>query len=178
MIKKQYTALALFMGVALLGGSTAYAFGPGGFTLPASALTNFSAQEQSAITQAGEIRQKAEEQAQAVLDQAGVTKEELHTAMKSFRTGQREAMDSALDANDYTAFKAVMESGKMSEKADALTPTIFAKLVEIRTLEKSGDKQGAMELRKELKDEGFPFGGHMGKGGHKGMMGEHDDDAR
>ena len=167
------------MAVALAGGGTAYAFGPGGMILSAGVLSNFTTTEQTAITLAQDIRQKAEKEATAVLEAAGVTQDEMHTAMESFHKTQRNAMDAALDAKDINAFKALMVDGPMADTAATRTDEAFAKMVQIRALEKSGDEEGAQALRKELGDAGFgPMGGHGGRGGmhHGGMMDNDADD--
>lgn len=164
MIKKRYGVPALILGLTMLGGSSAYAFGPGGFDL--AAFSSFSSEEQAAIQEANEIRQSAEEEAQAVLNAAGITKDELRDAVRSHGKQQHTALAEALDSNDYDAYKALIAD---SPKADQLTEDVFAKLVEIRELEQDGDREGAMELRKELKDLGFMSHGFGGKGhGSKG----------
>lgn len=172
MIKTRYAIPGLLVGVALLGGGTAYAFGPGGFDM--DAFASFTQEEQSAIQKAHDIRESALKEAEAVLAKAGVTKEEMHDAMKAYHQEHKQAMDDALDANDYEAFVALMADTPMAEN---ITEATFSKLVEIRSLEKSGDKEGAQELRKELRDE-VGFGGlmGMGHGGHKGGMMDGDED--
>lgn len=162
MIKKRNAVPALLLGLVLLGtGSAAYAAFGGPGELPSKVLSAFSADEQAAIQQAQEIRSSAEAEAQAVLDAAGVTEDALHTAMTSFREEQRTALNEALDNNDYDAYKALVAN---NPNADELTQDIFTKLVDIRELEQSGDREGAMELRQELKDSGFMGGGHGGPG--------------
>lgn len=163
MIKKRYGVPALVLGLAVLGGSSAYAFGPGGFDL--TAFSSFSTKEQSAIQKAHEIREAADTEAKAVLDAAGVTEEELHDAMKAYHEKQRGALDAALDSKDYAAFKALIAD---SPRAQELTEDVFAKLVEIRALEQDGDHKGAMELRKDLAGSGFMDAGAFGDHGPRG----------
>ena len=159
MIKKRYGVPALILGLAMIGGTSAYAFGPGGIDV--AAFSGFTSGEQAAIQKAHEIRQTADEEAKAVLEAAGVTEEEMRTAMDSFREAQHEKLDAALESNDYDAFKALVAGSPMEEN---LTEDIFAKLVEIHELEESGDREGAMELRKELADDGFMGGFGLGHG--------------
>jgi len=164
MIQKRYAVPALVLGLTLVGGATASAFAP---NLSLETLSSFTADEQAAIQKAFTIRQTAEKEADAVLTQAGVTKEELHTAFKAGHEKQREVINAALDANDYNAFVAAAKAGPQGEK---VTAEVFAKLVEIRKLEKAGDREGAMELRKTLQADGFmgpmgPRGGGMGERG-------------
>ncbi len=164
MMTKRNGMFALMLGLALAGtGTAAYAsFTPG--QLPAAVLAAFTSDEQAAITAAQDIRAKADVEADAVLTAAGVTHDELHTAMKSAREADRTAMDTALTNNDYDAYAALI-AGRPD--ADSLTKDIFATLVEIRSLEVSGDKAGAMDLRKELRDAGYK-GMMGGKGGEMG----------
>ncbi len=166
MIKKQYGIPALVIGLMVLGGSTAYAFGPGGFD--AAAFSSFTASEQAALEKAHAIREAAETEAKAVLDAAGITQEELHDAMRAYGEKQHAKLAEALENNDYDAFVALTAGGP---NADKLTKEVFATLVEIHTLEEAGDHEGAMELRKDLKDSGF-----MGPLGH-GPMGPRSDRA-
>ncbi|MFA7302770.1 MAG: hypothetical protein WC030_03420, partial [Candidatus Paceibacterota bacterium] len=132
-------------------------------------FAGFSATQQAAVTQAHEIRQEAHTKAQAVLTSAGITREQMQKAMSTYRSSQRTAVQAALTANDYAAFKALVANSPM---ADKLTEAVFAKLVQIHKLEVSGDRAGAQALRKELRDSGV-IGVGMGMG-HKGEgMGGH-----
>jgi hypothetical protein len=161
MVKKQYVIPGLLMGIAMLGGSTALAFG-GGELLSSGAFSTFSAEKQAAIQKAHEIRLAAEEEAQDVLLAAGVTQEEMHKAMRSFHEKERAAMDEALTNNDFDAFKELVAGTPME---DHLTEDTFKKIVEIHSLEENGDREEAWEIRRELKeDAGMMF---MGRGmGH------------
>ncbi|MEK7079890.1 MAG: hypothetical protein AAB883_00545 [Patescibacteria group bacterium] len=163
MIKKRYAVPALILGITLLGsGTAAYAAFSGPGTLPSDVLSAFTPDEQVAIKKAQDIRSAAETEAESVLTAAGVTEDELHTAMEAHQEKQRTALNSALDANDYAAYQSLVAD---APNADKLTEDVFAKLVQIRKLEVAGDKDGAMTLRKELGQAGFGFGGH---GGHMG----------
>ena len=165
MIQKRYGVPALVLGLALVGGGTSYAFAP---NLSTEALSSFSADEQTAIQKAFEIRQTADKEAEAVLTEAGVTKEELRDAFGAEHKKQHEARATALEANDYDAFVALQRNGPQSE---TITKEVFAKLVKMHALMEEGDRDGAEEIRKELKDEGLM--GPMGKGPFgPGMKGE------
>jgi hypothetical protein len=164
MTKSKLILPALFLGVALLGGTSVYAFGGG--TFPVEAFNSFSAEKQTAIAKAHEIRTTAHTEAEKVLTQAGVSKEDVHTAMKAFHEQHKTAMNAALEANDFNAFKALMADGPHAETLDKITEDVFAKMVKMYQLEKSGDKAGAKILRTELREAGF--GGGMGMGGHGG----------
>ena len=159
---------ALLLGLTLVGaGTVALAdFTPG--QIPAAVLAQFSSEKQTAITQAHDIRAKADVEAKAVLTAAGVTEQEMHTAMDSYRDTKRAAMDTALTNNDYAAFTALMAD---TPNASGVTTDIFAKLVKIHSLEVSGDRTGAMTLRQELRDAGFTGMGMMGGHGMDGGRG-------
>ncbi len=158
--QKKFVVPALVLGLAMIGGGTAFAASNGFDT---SKLTGFTDAQKTAIEQAFQIRKDADDKAKSVLETAGVDEKALHEQMRTQMDAKRTAMDAALDANDYTAFQAAVVGSPMESK---LTTDIFAKLVEIRKLEKSGDRDGAMKLRKELGTE-FGFGG-PGMGGHRG----------
>lgn len=143
---------ALVLGVTLVGaGSVAFAdFTPG--QIPAAVLSAFTPAQQTAITEAHDIRAKAEVEARAVLTAAGVTEAQMHSVMESYRDTERQAMDTALTNNDYAAFTALTAN---RPHASTVTPEIFATLVHIHSLKASGDHAGATALRKELRDSGF-----------------------
>lgn len=168
MIQKRYAVPALILGAAMLGGSSAYAaFGPG--APDASVLAGFTAAQQEAIQKAFTIRQTAAQEAEAVLDAAGVDRKDLHKAMQSFHEKDRAAIEAALDANDYAAFEKAVASRPM---ADKLTQAVFDKLVQIRKLDAAGDHEGAKALRKTLAADGFTgMGLMMGGRGMHGMGG-------
>jgi galactokinase len=157
MMKKRYAVPALLFGLAVIGGSTAYAFGPGNSDL--EAFASFSDQEQAAIQQADDIRETAEKEAQAVLEAAGLTQDELRETMHAYRESKRTEMDAALEANDYEAFTALVAGSPM---ADELTEDTFASLVEIHELEQAGDREGASALRESLGLKGPGMQGHDG----------------
>lgn len=158
-ISKKYAVPMLALGIMVAGGTTALAaVGP---DVALSTLTGFSDAQKAAIEKAFQIHKTADAEAKAVLDAAGVDPSKLHEAMRSQHEAGHAKMDAALDANDFAAFQALAVGTPM---ADKVTSETFAKLVEIRKLEKAGDKEGAMELRKEL-------GGGMGMKGMGGPRG-------
>jgi len=167
-LSKKIVLPALLLGIITVGGATAYAAGPG---IDVAALAGFTDAQKSAITEAFQIRKDAGAKAKAVLDAAGVDQSKLRDAMKGAHDGERAKLDAALDANDYDAFKALVAGSPM---ADKLTADTFAKLVQVRALDKAGDHAGAMKLRKEL---GVGMGGGMGFGdGRGGPHHDHDND--
>lgn len=175
-IKKRYAVPALILGMALLGGGTAFAATGG--TLDVSKLAGFTDAQKSAISQAFELRKNADTQARAMLEAAGVDQTKLHQAMRGMHEEMHTKMNAALDANDFAAFQALTAGTPMADKA---TASNFAKLVEIRKLEKAGDKAGAEKLRKELgfgKGLGGMMGGKGPMGGHRGGDTDNDKDSK
>lgn len=165
-IPKKYAIPALALGLLVMGGATASA-ATGQIGIDVSTLAQFTDTQKTAIEKAFQIRKDANEQAKSVLSAAGVDEEKLHEAMRSQHGAKgaemRSKLEAALDANDFAAFQALGANTPMQDK---LTSDTFAKLVEIRKLEKAGDKEGAMKLRQEL-----GFGAGMGMGGM--MRGPH-----
>lgn len=163
-----YTIPAFAAGLLALGAGSAYAFSGG--QIPMAAFSSFSNDQQAAIEKSQEIMDNARTEADKVLSDAGISREDMFTAMNEFHKEHMEAVNDALDADDYDAFTAAIADMPM---ADQITKDTFAKLVEIRKLEKSGDREGAQALRKELADAGIhgPFiGGMMHHGFGPGMM--------
>lgn len=161
-IPKKYAIPALALGLLVMGGATASA-ATGQIGIDVSTLAPFTDTQKTAIEKAFQIRKDANEQAKSVLTAAGVDEEKLHEAMRGQHEAMRSKLEAALDANDFAAFQALGANTPMQDK---LTSDTFAKLVEIRKLEKAGDKEGAMKLRQEL-----GFGAGMGMGGM--MRGPH-----
>jgi hypothetical protein len=88
---------------------------------------------------------------------------------------QRTAVETAMTAGDYSAWKALMENknGRGLEMLDKITADNFAKFVEMHNLMKAGDKDGAKAIADELGLPGFMgMGGGMMKGGHGGRFEE------
>lgn len=160
-ISKKYAVPMLVLGIMAAGGATALA--ASGPELQLASLTGFTDAQKAAIGKAFQIHKTADADAKSVLDAAGVDPSKLHEAMRGQHEAMHTKMDAALDANDYSAFQALVAGTPMKDK---LTADTFAKLVEIRTLEKAGDKEGAMKLRKDL---GFN-GPREGFGGPHGGM--------
>ena len=158
----------LALGIMAVGGTTALAaVGP---EVNLSTLSGFSDAQKAAIEKAFQIHKTADAEAKSVLDAAGVDQSKLHDAIHTQHEAQHAKMDAALDANDFSAFQALAANSPM---ADKLTSETFAKLVEIRKLEKAGDTSGAQALRKEL-----GFDGRMGPKGFNGPRGDMMRDGR
>ncbi len=113
------------------------------------------------------IRQNAKQQIAELLRQAGIDKAQVketrhikHDAHKE----QRTAMKTALDTNDYEAFKIAVVG---SHLADTITTEAdFEKMVDAQQLLKVGDRKGAKAIFDEL---GIKGPGHF----HKGILGSH-----
>lgn len=138
----------LLLAALIIGGGSAYAFSGGERVLPEEVLNNFSSEQQEAIKKARQI-----------LEDAGVSMEDLHKAMKEARgefKDNREEVQAAIEAEDYEAF---VEAVAGTPGEGKVTEEQFGKLVEAHALMKSGDKAGAFEIMKEV---GFPgVRGHM-----------------
>jgi len=161
MKNKYKLILPVFALLALTMGSTVYAFPPMGFNkaYDASAFTDLSAEKQIALEQAFNIRKNAETQGEEILAQAGITKEEVMTAVNAYHKNIKAKIESSLTNNDYNAYITLTQNFRME---NTVTQEQFSKLVEARKLMQAGDKKGAMEI---LKDSGI-------KGPAFGMMGE------
>ncbi len=164
-ISKKFAVPALVLGLIVLGGGTAMAAGNG---FDVSKLTGFSDTQKTAIEQAFQIRKDADDKAKATLEAAGVDEKALRDQMHTQMEAKRTQIDAALDANDYAAFQTAVAGSPMADKVTADT---FAKLVEIRKLDKAGDHAGAKKLRDELKAAGIGPMGMGGMGGHHDMHG-------
>lgn len=120
----------------------------------------------SALEEAQEIREDAMAEAKLVLEDAGLDEEamrEIHVAMREAHDESREAIQTAIKNNDYTAFTTLIADSPFSE---AITSEAdFAQLVEAHTLMEAGDHDAAKEIMDELGIE------HMGGRGHHGMGG-------
>jgi hypothetical protein len=130
-----------------------------------------SDEQLKALEQAQEIRDDAREDAEAVLEAAGLDGEkmrEVHDALREARKAQSEAMRTAIENNDYTAFLAAVEGTKVGEVVD--TEAEFEQFVAAHELIKDGDREAAKEIMDELGFEG-PGMGMMrgGRGHHEGF---------
>lgn len=168
---KKFSVGALALGLVLLGGSTVYAFGPGGFSM--DAFSSFTSEQQAAIEQSHTIMEEAREKADQALENAGVDREAMHEAMQAFHQAHMSAIKDALEAKDYDAFKEAVRDAPFAEE---ITEEVFMKLTELRELHESGDREAAQELRQELIEDGIKgplFGKEHGlRGFRHGMMGE------
>lgn len=135
---------------------------------------DLSSSEEAALEEARDIRETAREEAQNVLEAAGIDDErmrEIHDAMHSARDAHREAVNEALESGDYEDFIAAIADGPL---ADAITSEAdFEKYLEAHELRQAGDFEAAQELFDELglEGRGEGLGGPGGRGGHKGFGG-------
>ena len=153
MKKSKYIIPALALGVLLTGG-VAYAFG--GPVWNSETYKSFSAEEQSAIKQAFEIRNTAHEEARTVLEKAGVDIQAMHKAGREERGARHEEMEKVMESGDYQAFLKLVGDRPM---ADDITEAKFNKMAEAHELMESGDREGAREIMDELGIGGKGFGG-------------------
>ena len=124
----------------------------------------------SALEEAHEIRQAADEEARQVLENAGLDEDKMHEirdAMHEERKAHHEAVEAALEAGDYDAFTEAIAD---SPCADAITSEAdFEKFKEAHDLREAGDDEAAAAIMSELGIE-RPERGM--KGGHRGDRGE------
>jgi len=151
-VKTKYILPALILGSVALGSSVTYAYNPGMLS-DMAVFSGFNTEQQTAIKKSFDIRQAAEVEAEKVLEDAGLTKEDIHEAMRDHHEEMREKMDAALEAGDYEAYSELVAGSRM---ADKVTEEIFDKLVEAHDLRQDGDMEGAREIMNEL---GFDKGG-------------------
>lgn len=132
------------------------------------------------------------EKPQEILEAAGVTKEDIHAAREqqmqerlaqavadgritqeeadariAKKEGHRtkhEAVRTAIENNDYSAWATAVAGTPQADKIDATT---FPKLVEAHTLREAGDHDGAKAIMAELGLE-RPEGKHGHRGGPRG----------
>lgn len=120
----------------------------------------------SALEEAREIRQAADEEARQVLEEAGLDEDmmrEIHGAMRTERVAHREAVETALEAGDYDAFMVAVADSPL---ADAISSEVdFEKFKAAHELRRSGEYDAAKEIMSELGLEG-PEDGK--RGGHHG----------
>lgn len=126
----------------------------------------------SAFEQAKELKDSGDTQgARDVLVEAGIdaeTLEKVREAMKEYRKEHHDAVRTAVEAEDYDAFKVAVAGSPM---ADIITSeSDFKQLVEAHTLIEAGDKEAAKAIFADLglKHPGMGHGHH--KGPHKGMF--------
>jgi len=152
------------LGAFMISGATALAFSPGGFSL--DAFSNFSEEQQSAIEEAHMIMEEARQEADGVLEEAGVDRESMQEAMHSYHDTRHQAVEQALEDGDYEAFAELVADTPLGEK---LNEEIFNKLVEIHELKEAGDHEGARDLAQSLRDDydigpGLMLGEQSGSG--------------
>ncbi len=127
----------------------------------------------SALEQAKEIRQSAEEEAKQVLVEAGLDETKMkaiHDAMREMHKANHEAMENALESEDYEAFKEAVADTPLSTQIT--TEAEFSKLAEAHALREAGDPEAAQALLAELGIEGkggvgMGMGMRFGHGDHE-----------
>lgn len=124
--------------------------------------------EISAFEEARELRQEGDKDAaRDVLAAAGINEEtmtQVRKAMREHREAHRDAIEEAVDNNDYEAFQVAVEGSPMAEIVD--TEEDFEQFVKVHKL-----RAEAREIMDELgferpeRGEGGQGGGHRGHGG-------------
>jgi hypothetical protein len=132
----------------------------------------------SALEEMHELRQDGadRDEINSLLEEAGLDKDtmkEIKGATREVHQAQHEAVESALESDDYDAFQTAIADGPLAE---AITSEAdFETFKAAHDLRADGDKEGAAELMSELGIE-KPEGRGHGEG--KGMRGEMDGEMR
>ncbi len=117
----------------------------------------------SAFEEAHERRKEGDRDgARGILEGAGIdleTLENIREAHREYRHGHQEAIHSAVEANDYGAFKDAIEDSPL--KDIITTESDFDKFVEAYTLREEGEYDAAKDILTDLGIER-----HHGVGGH------------
>jgi 5-enolpyruvylshikimate-3-phosphate synthase len=147
------------------------ATGAQAFSSNALITAGLTEEQQAAFEVARELREEGDvTAARDVLVEAGIdaeTLEKVRSAMHEERHAERDAINAALDANDFAAFILAIKDSPLSDVIT--TEEDFASFKEAHELMESGDKAGAKAIFTEL---GVPEPKH-GKGfGRHGMHGE------
>jgi ABC-type transport system substrate-binding protein len=106
--------------------------------------------EFSTFVEAKQLKEEGNiEEAQALLEEIGVTKgfRKGKHHRKQFDTEKHEAIEAAIEANDYAAWLAAVGD---TPKAEMITEETFPILVEIHQLKEAGDHEGARDLMEEI----------------------------
>lgn len=141
----------------------ASAFTGGGFDLEA---LNLSDTEVAAFEEARSIHEMAREEAQSVLENAGIDEtrmSDIREEMREHREAEREAVRTALESGNYDAFMAAISGTPLADVIDSEAD--FNIFVEAHELREAGDHEGAQELLSGLGLE-RPEGGMRG---HRGF---------
>ncbi len=171
-MKKQilipFLALALFASVA----TSASAFGGNIDSIAFDELSvDLTNAQIVALEEAHSLRQIAHEDAQIILENAGIdqdTMREVRRAMHESQHKTHEAVRVAIESGDYQAFLTAVEDMPLAEIINSEAD--FITFVEAHTLREAGDYEGAQVLMEGLgvkRPEGFGSGGHRG-GAHFG----------
>ena len=126
----------------------------------------------SALEEARQIKDTAQDSARTILEEAGIDAEkmkEIRDAMHEVRQVEHEAMQTAIENNDYVAFVTAISDSPLSEKITSQAD--FEKFVEAHTLLKNGDKDAAEVIFTELGIEKLSGDRGHGEGGKKGFGG-------
>lgn len=123
----------------------------------------------SALEEAHEIRQAADEEARQVLMAAGLddnAMREIRSAMRTERAAHHQAVEAALEAGDYDAFKVAVADSPIADVINSEAD--FEKFKEAHDLREAGEAEAAAAIMSELGLEGREGGM---KGGHRGERG-------
>lgn len=103
-------------------------------------------EQQAAVEEARELRQTGDKEgAREIIENAGIELPERPS--KEERQERREAVRTAVEANDYDAFVVATQSAPFADQVDE---AFFAAFVEAHELREAGDREGAREILEGL----------------------------
>jgi len=143
---------------------------------------DLSDSEITALEDAQEIRQVAESEARAVLEEAGIDdsrRREINQARHDARRAEHEAMETALQNSDYDAFVEAIADTPLAEVITSKED--FTRFLEAHSLRQSGETEAADAIFSALGLDkpmmGAGRGGHgFGERGHFGDRHENGDE--
>ena len=171
MTKRITSPIAAFALIAVVAGTatTAYAFNP---DMLEKIDVDLTEAQVSALDQAHELRESGADRGEVktFLEENGIdedTMKEVRDAVHEVRHEMREAVHTALENDDYSAFLTAIVDSPLADAIDSEAD--FETFKTAHELKASGDREGAMELMAELGIE--KRAGHGHRGGHRGGFG-------
>jgi len=149
------------LGAFLVTGATASAFSSGNFSL--DAFSSFTDEQQAAIEEAHNVMEDAKDEADSILENAGVDREGMQEARREYGEGKHQEVEQALEDGDYNGFAELVADTPLGKN---LNEELFNKLVEMHKLRTAGDHEAARELAESMKAD-YDFGPGL-------MMGDRD----
>lgn len=134
------------------------------------AKLNLTSNQTEALEKADEVRREAHEKVQAILKDAGIDMETMHSiksAEHTARAQHHKVVREAVQNEDFEAYRAAVANTPFEDTVT--TEEEFAKLIEAHKLHESGEHAAAKILMEEI-GLVHAYGSHSGHPGHRGMM--------